>query len=85
MANMLSPLPLQSVVDYRLCYVSILILAFRELQLATREVFKITGNSDTIPPPAFVTFSLQYIAATLLPLFSNGAHCDCKYFVVLLQ
>jgi hypothetical protein len=84
----LSPLPLQSAkypVCYKLFSASSLNLAFRDLQLATREVFKITSSSDTTPPPACL---LHFLCSTLQQLYLHCplmAHCDCSYFVVKLQ
>jgi hypothetical protein len=68
----LSLLPLQSAkypVDYKFFSASSLTLAFRDLQLAIREIFKIPSSSDTTPPPACL---LYFLCSTLQQLH---LHC----------
>jgi len=75
----LSPLPLQSAkypVDYKLFSAGSLTLAVRDLQLATREVFKITNSSDTTSPPACL---LHFLCSTLQQLY---LHCSLMEHIV---
>ena len=74
-----SPLPLQSAkypVDYKLFSARSLTLAFRDLQLATREVFKITSSSDTTPPPESM---LHFLCSTMQQLY---LHCPLMQHTV---